>query len=84
MDPQVSEAWTAVLKSAAEGAVPRFPLKGRDAVKLGVPPGPAVGRLMAKLEDWWIAGDFQADREACMAMLKELSATATSPPAAGS
>jgi poly(A) polymerase len=84
MDPQVTEAWIAVLKSAAEGAVPRFPLKGRDAVKLGVPPGPAVGRLMAKLEDWWIAGDFQADREACMAMLKELSATATSPPAAGS
>jgi poly(A) polymerase len=46
-------------------------------VKLGVPPGPAVGRLMAALEDWWIAGDFQADREACMAKLKELSATAT-------
>jgi poly(A) polymerase len=84
MDTRVTEAWIGVLKSGAEGAAPRFPLKGRDAVKLGVPPGPAVGRLMATLEDWWIASDFQADREACMARLRELSATATSPPEGGS
>src|SRR5262249_19670068 len=84
MDRRLTEAWTDLLRAAADWVVPRFPLKGRDAVKLGVPPGPAVGRLMAMLEDWWIAGDFQADREACVAKLKELSATATSPPAAGS
>jgi len=83
-DPQAAEAWIAVLKSGAEWTAPRFPLKGRDAVKLGVPPGPAVGRLMATLEDWWIAGDFQANRETCMAKLRELSATATSLPVAGS
>jgi poly(A) polymerase len=77
MDQRVTEAWIDVLRSGVEWAAPRFPLKGRDAVKLGVPPGPAVGRLMATLEDWWIAGDFQADREACLAKLKDLSATAT-------
>jgi poly(A) polymerase len=74
MDPRVTEAWTDVLRSGAEWAAPRFPLKGRDAVKLGVPPGPAVGRLMATLEDWWIAGDFQANREACLAELQERAA----------
>ena len=84
MDQRAAEAWIDVLRSGAEWAAPRFPLKGRDAVKLGVLPGPAVGRLMATLEDWWIAGDFRADREACMAKLKELSPTATSPPAGGS
>jgi poly(A) polymerase len=77
MDRRATEAWIDVLRSGVEWAAPRFPLKGRDAVKLGVPPGPAVGRLMATLEDWWIAGDFQADREACLAKLKDLSATAT-------
>jgi poly(A) polymerase len=71
MDPLAAEAWVAVLKSGAEWAAPRFPLKGRDAVQLGVPPGPAVGRLMATLEDWWIAGDFEANREACLAELRQ-------------
>ncbi len=76
MDQRVTAAWTDVLRSSAEWAAPRFPLKGRDAVKLGVPPGPAVGRLMATLEDWWIAGDFQADREACLAELRQRAAAA--------
>jgi len=26
---------------------------------------------MATLEDWWIAGDFQADREACLEELRQ-------------
>ena len=73
-DPRITEAWIDVLKSGAEWPAPRFPVKGRDAVKLGVPPGPAVGRLMATLEDWWIAGDFQANREACLAELRERAA----------
>ncbi len=77
MDQRTKEAWIDVLRSGADWVAPRFPLKGRDAVKLGVPPGPAVGRLMATLEDWWIAGDFQSNREACLAKLKELAATAT-------
>jgi poly(A) polymerase len=80
----VDEAWLELLRAGAEWVAPRFPLRGRDAVRLGVPPGPAVGRLMAMLEDWWIAGDFQADRATCLLKLKELAATATSPQAAGS
>jgi poly(A) polymerase len=70
---RTGEAWTDLLQTGAEWAPPRFPLRGRDAVRLGVPPGPAVGRLMAMLEDWWIAGDFKADRAACLARLKGLS-----------
>jgi poly(A) polymerase len=74
MDPHATEAWLDVLRAGADWVAPRFPLKGRDAVRLGVPPGPAVGRLMATLEDWWIAGDFQADREACLAELRQRAA----------
>ena len=71
-----AEAWISLLRTGIEWAPPRFPLKGRDAVRLGVPPGPAVGRLMAALEDWWIAGDFKADRAACLEKLKESVAAA--------
>jgi poly(A) polymerase len=49
---------------------PELPVKGRDVAALGVPAGPEIGRLLKELEDWWIAGDFTADREHCMAELK--------------
>jgi poly(A) polymerase len=76
-DPQANDSWLGLLRAGAEWNAPRFPLKGRDAVRLGVPPGPAVGRLMATIEDWWIAGDFQADRSTCLAKLQDLVPTAT-------
>jgi poly(A) polymerase len=49
---------------------PEMPVKGRDVSALGVPAGPEIGRLLEDLEDWWIAGDFAADRDHCMAELK--------------
>jgi poly(A) polymerase len=49
---------------------PELPVKGRDASALGVPAGPEIGRLLKDLEDWWIAGDFAAGREQCLAELK--------------
>jgi poly(A) polymerase len=49
---------------------PELPLKGRDVSALGVPAGPEIGRLLKDLEDWWIAGDFAADREQCLAELR--------------
>src|SRR6266851_1971135 len=64
------------LLAAASGRVPpRFPLRGSDVTRLGVPPGPAVGRLLAAVEDWWGAGAFRADRKACLARLGEILRT---------
>jgi poly(A) polymerase len=48
-----------------------FPLKGRDVTALGVPAGPEVGRVLDALEAWWEAGDFRADRRACLAELRK-------------
>ena len=45
---------------------PRFPLKGADIVKMGVPEGPRVGELLEKAENWWIERDFTPDRAACL------------------
>jgi poly(A) polymerase len=51
-----------------------FPLAGRDVTALGIPPGPRVGRLLEAVRDWWEAGDFAADRAACLAHLLKLAA----------
>lgn len=49
---------------------PRFPLRGDDVLKTGVPPSPEVGRIMESIENWWIEQDFAPDRAACLAKLK--------------
>lgn len=48
---------------------PVFPLGGRDALALGLPPGPHVGALLRDVRDWWLAGGCIADGEACRAEL---------------
>jgi poly(A) polymerase len=45
---------------------PELPVRGRDISALGVPAGPEIGRLLKDVEAWWIAGDFAADRAACL------------------
>lgn len=45
---------------------PRFPLKGADIVKMGLPEGPRVGEVLGKVEGWWVDRDFAPDRAACL------------------
>ncbi len=59
---------------AARDWVPvALPVRGQDALDLGIPPGPEVGRLIAAVEAWWEEGDYQADRAACLDKLKALA-----------
>ena len=51
---------------------PDFPLQGRDLAALGLAQGPEIGRLLKAAEQWWIEGDFQAGREACLKHLQTL------------
>jgi poly(A) polymerase len=62
-----------VLDLARSWTPPAFPLAGRDVTALGIPPGEAVGRLLAAVHDWWEVGDFTADRAACLARLSEIA-----------
>lgn len=52
----------AALDEAAQWTPKTLPVHGSDVLSLGVPHGPDVGALLAKIEDWWISGDFVADR----------------------
>ncbi len=53
---------------------PMFPLEGRDALALGIPPGPAVGALLRAVRAWWLAGGCVAGPDACRAELARRAA----------
>ncbi len=57
-------------------AIPRpvFPLEGRDALALGVPPGPGVGALLRQVRAWWMEGGCVADAAGCRTELARLAA----------
>jgi poly(A) polymerase/tRNA nucleotidyltransferase (CCA-adding enzyme) len=79
-------AWLAEARGAGSQAalrdwvaatpVPEFPLLGRDAMALGVTPGPRIGALLAAARQWWLAGGCIADRAACLERLRELAVAA--------
>ncbi len=61
----------------AAAEVPVFPLLGRDLLAEGVPPGPAVGRLLAALRESWLAGGCAATREDMLAEARRRIADGT-------
>jgi len=65
--------WRAALTLAGAWTPPDLPIGGNDALALGLKPGPKVGALIEAVEQWWIAGDFLADRDACLAELRRLA-----------
>ena len=48
---------------------PAFPLEGRDALALGLAPGPRVGAVLRAVRTWWLDGGCIADAAACRAEL---------------
>ena len=64
------EGWQSALELARSWSPPELPVSGGDALALGLKPGPKVGALLEAVERLWIAGDFAADRAACLAELK--------------
>lgn len=61
--------WAALQARLATLSRPVFPLEGRDALALGVPPGPAVGELLREVRAWWMGGGCRAGAAACRAEL---------------
>jgi len=68
-----TQKWVRLIEAADAWSPLEFPLKGRDALALGVPHGPAVGELMDAVESWWEDNDYRPDRDACLARLRELT-----------
>jgi poly(A) polymerase len=84
-DP-AKDAGAALAEALAESArwQPKtLPITGHDVMALGVPAGPAIGEVLAKVEDWWTSQDFRADHAACLArartVLRDLGHAGTPP-----
>lgn len=56
-DAAVEQGWP----SLQGWSVPRFPLGGRDIMKLGIHAGPDVARVLVETKQRWIAEDFPDD-----------------------
>lgn len=57
------------LAEAASWVIIPFPLKGRDLLERGVPPGPGLGIMLAGIEGWWAARDYRPNRDECLTEL---------------
>lgn len=55
---------------------PKFPVRGRDILALGVEDGPRVGEILGRLETGWIESNFSAPRDMLIAQAQELAGTA--------
>ncbi len=66
--------WPALRARLSALPTPTFPLHGRDALALGLPPGPGIGTLLDQVRTWWMAGGCVADAAACRAELASLAA----------
>ncbi|MCB9957134.1 MAG: CCA tRNA nucleotidyltransferase [Rhodospirillaceae bacterium] len=65
--------WATWQEELAGWQPPKLPIGGHDVHTVTGVEGPEVGRLLKAMEAWWIEGDFQADREACLNKIKELT-----------
>jgi poly(A) polymerase/tRNA nucleotidyltransferase (CCA-adding enzyme) len=57
--------WDELRRRLSDVPRPVFPLQGRDLLDFGIPPGPRMGKILAKVRQWWLEGGCVADLAAC-------------------
>jgi poly(A) polymerase len=67
-----SGGWLALMRLAETWQRPRLPIDGADILKAGVTHGPAVGKTLSAVEEWWIASGFPDSRERALEKLEEI------------
>ncbi len=68
--PDATRQWTDLLDLADSWQPVALPVRGADVLALGVPPGPQVGDVLARIEQWWEDQDYRPDRDACLDRLR--------------
>jgi poly(A) polymerase len=74
--PVKDAGWKKLLRFEHDAALPEFPVSGADLIARGIKPGPAMGRTLKALEDWWIAADFPEDKEEVLRRLASIGSAA--------
>ncbi|MET0358596.1 MAG: CCA tRNA nucleotidyltransferase [Pararhizobium sp.] len=54
---------------------PVFPVSGTDLITAGIAPGPAMGGVLADLEEAWIASGFRESRDSLLARVTDMPQT---------
>lgn len=70
--PERCDGWRDFLAAADNWQAVDFPIRGRDALVLGIEEGPTLGGLIHTVKDWWEAADFRPGRDECLEKLKKL------------
>jgi poly(A) polymerase len=68
--PQAFVQWRTFLAVAKDWQRPVFPLSGHQVMAAGVAKGPAVGKVLAEVEAWWVASGFPDDPLALQAAFR--------------
>jgi poly(A) polymerase len=55
--------------------IPKFPVSGGDLQELGFTPGPLMGEILEKAEQWWVDHDFMPDHKNCLKHIQHLHLT---------
>ena len=66
--PVNPELW----QMAQDWRPPTFPITGQHILDAGYAPGPTIGEIRLKLEEWWISHDFKPSLEELLAYLDQL------------
>ncbi len=72
LTPDDAASWRALVQEVESWTPVALPVRGADALALGVPAARASARWIKDVEAWWEAGDYRADRAACLKKLKQL------------
>ena len=76
--PGDGDGFRTMIEDAKHWQPVTLPVKGADALALGIPAGPDVGEILRTIEKWWIDEDFVPARGEC---LEKLHAVAAARPA---
>lgn len=57
-------------KLSREWTVPKFPVKGRDLMAMGLEAGPAMGEMLDRLEESWVSSDFSIFKSQLLEMVR--------------
>jgi poly(A) polymerase len=75
--PIQDAGWKRLLLFEKNAVLPEFPVSGADLIARGIKPGPAMGRTLKALEDWWIAAGFPDDKEQVLRRLASIGTAAS-------
>lgn len=69
-----SGRWAGLLDIVASWQRPQLPVDGADVMRAGVQQGPAVGKVLGAVEDWWVEAGFPDDRARVLQRLQDFIA----------